>query len=76
VSSILSDNFLIKIDLYLQKQSVSDKVISYRTYKSVDMEAVLADMRFLIWCWNHLVEHYDCTLKDIVDENAPLRTKK
>jgi len=45
VSSMLSDNFLINIDVYLQKQSVLAKVISYIIYKSIDKKAFLADLR-------------------------------
>ena len=33
---MLSDHFLVNINVSLQKQSVSTKVISYRRYKSID----------------------------------------
>ena len=36
VSSMLSDHFFININVSLQKQTVSFKVISYRRYKSID----------------------------------------
>jgi len=36
VPSMLSDHFLININVSLQKQSVSPKVISNRKYKSID----------------------------------------
>jgi len=39
VSSMLSDHFLVNINVSLQKQSVSAKVTSYRRYKSIDKEA-------------------------------------
>jgi len=45
VSSMLSDHFFININVFLEKQSVSEKVISYRRYKSIDKEAFLADLR-------------------------------
>jgi len=45
VSSKLSDHFLVNINIFLQKQSVSAKVISYRRYESIDKEAFLADLR-------------------------------
>ena len=78
VSSMLSGHFLININVSLQKQSVSAKVISYRRHKSIDNEAFLADL------WvpslvldppddvDHLVNLYDNTLRDIVDQHAPL----
>ena len=45
VSSMLSDHSLVNINVSLQKQSVSAKVISYRRYKSIDKEDFLADLR-------------------------------
>ena len=41
VSSMLSDHFLININVSLPKKSVSAKVISYRKYKSINKEAFL-----------------------------------
>jgi len=43
-SSMVSDHFLVNINVSLHKQSVSAKVISYRKYKSIDKEAFLADL--------------------------------
>ena len=59
VSSMLSDHFLININVSLQKQSVSGKVI--RKYKSIDKDTFIADLRisslvldhrimWIIWC--------------------------
>ena len=68
VSSMLSDHFLINTNVYLQKQSVSAKVISYRKYKSIDLETFLADLRvsFLVLEppdeVDHLMHLYDSTL--------------
>ena len=83
VTSTQSHHFLITINVSLQKQTVSDKVISYRKYKSIVKEAILADLRISSLVLdpsddvNHLVNFYDSTLKDIVDEqHAPLRTKE
>ncbi|KAK2169189.1 hypothetical protein LSH36_12g34021 [Paralvinella palmiformis] len=82
VSSMLSDHFLVDINVSLQKQSVSAKVISYRRYKSIDKEAFLADLRVSSLVMDppddvdHLVDLYDNTLRDIVDQHAPLRTKE
>ena len=82
VFSTLSDHFFINNNVSLQKQSVSAKGISYRRYKSIDKEAFLADLRVypLIlgppYYVDHLVELYDCTLRDIVDEHSALRTKE
>ena len=82
MSSMLSDRFFININVYLQKQSVSTKVISYRKYKSIDTEAFLADLRVSSLVLDrpgdvdHRVDLYDCTLSVIVDEHAPLRTKE
>ncbi|KAK2151927.1 hypothetical protein LSH36_345g00012 [Paralvinella palmiformis] len=81
-SSMLSDHFLVNINLSLQKQSVSAKVISYRRYKSIDKESFLADLRVSSLVLDppddvdHLVDLYDNTLRDIVDQHAPLRTKE
>jgi len=82
VSSMLSDHFLVNINVSLQKQSVSVKVISYRRYKSIDKKAFLADFRVSSLVLDppddvdHLVDLYDSTLRDIVDEHTPLRTKE
>ena len=73
---------LLIINVSLQKQSVSAKVISYRRYKSIDKEAFLADRRVSSLVLDsqddvaHLVELYDSTLRDIVDQHAPLRTQE
>jgi len=82
VSSMLSDHFLINIDVSLQKQSVSGNVISYRKYKLIHKEAFLADLRVSSLVLDqpddvdHLVDLYDSTSRDIVDEDAHLRTKE
>ena len=82
VSSMLSCHFLVNINVSLQKQSGSAKVISYRRYKSIDKEAFLADLRVSsleldpLHDVDHLVDLYDSTLRDIVDEYAPLVTKE
>jgi len=41
LTSMLFDRFLVNINVSLQKQSVSAKVISNRRYKSIDMDAFL-----------------------------------
>jgi len=67
MSSVLSDHFLIKINVSLQKQSVSAKVISYRKYKLIDKKAFLDDL----WVSSLVLDP-----PDIVDEHAPLRTRE
>ena len=82
MSSMLSDHFLVNINVSLQKQSVSAKVISYRRYKPIDKKALLADLRVSSLVLDppndvdHLVDLYDSTLRHIIDELAPLRTKE
>ena len=44
VTSMQCDHIVININVFLQKQSVLAKVISYRKYKSIDNEAFLADL--------------------------------
>jgi len=79
---MLSDYFLININVSLQKQSVSARVISYRKYKSIEKEPFLGDMRVSSMVLDppdnvdHLVDLYYITLRDIVDEHVPLRTKE
>ena len=80
VSSMLSDHSLVNINVSLQ--SVSTKVISYSKYKSIDQDAFLANLRVFSLVLDplddvdHLVNLYNNTLRDIVDEHAPLRTKE
>ena len=75
MSSMLSDHFLVNINVYVQNQSVSAQIISYRRYKSIDKEAFLADLRVVSLVLDspddvdHLVDIYDSTLRDIVDEH-------
>jgi len=79
VSSMLSDQSLININIFSQKQSVSAKVISYRKYKVIDKEAFLADLQVSSLLPNdvdHLGDLYGGTLRDIAEEHAPLRTKE
>jgi len=67
---MLSDHFLINVDVSLQKQSVSDKVISYRKYKSIDKDVFLAYLRIyslVLDDVDHLANIYNNTLKDSVD---------
>ena len=64
--SMLSDHFLNNINVSLQKESLSAKVIL------IDKEAGIADLRV---CYL-VLDLYDSTPRDILDENAPLRTKK
>ena len=58
------------------------KVISYRRYKPIDKEAFLADLRVSSLVLDppddvdRLVDLYDNTLRDFVDQHAPLRTKE
>ena len=81
VSSMLSDHFLININVSLQKQSVSAKVISYRKYRSIDKDMFLADLRVSSHVLNppddqyHPVDLYNSRLKDFINEHAPVRTK-
>ena len=49
VSSVLSDYFLIVIDLALPKQSVSAKSISNGKYKSIDKMLFLLNGASLLW---------------------------
>ena len=72
MSSMLSDHFLVNIIVSFQKQSVSAKVISYRRYKSIDKEAFLADLRVS----SLILDLYDSTMRNVVDQHAPLRTKE
>ena len=82
VSSILSDHFCININVSLQKQSVSNRVISNRKYKSIDKEVFFADLQISFLVLNpaddvdHLVDFHDMTLSDIIDDHAPIRTKE
>ena len=73
MTSMMSDHFLININASLQKQSVSGKVISYRKNKGG------------FACWSpslfsvdvdHLVDLYDGTLRDFIDEHVSLRTEE
>jgi len=41
---MLSNHFLISINVSLQTHSVSAKVIAYRNYKSIDDDAFLANL--------------------------------
>ena len=82
MSSMLSGHFFVNIIVTSLKQSVSAKVILYRRYKSIDKEAVLADRQVSSLVLDpsddvdDLMDLYDITLRDIVDEHAHLRTKE
>ena len=71
-----SDHLLININLSLQKQSASAKDSSYRRYKSIDKDALLADLRFSSFGIgspddvDHLLDLYNRILRDIVNEHA------
>ena len=74
---MLSDHFLVNINVSLQKQSVSANVISYRGYKSIiDKETFLADLRVSSLVLDPPCDLYYSTLKYVVDEHASIRTKE
>ena len=79
---MLSDHFLVDINVSLQKQSVSAKVIFCRKYMSIHKKAFLADLRVYYLVLDpaddvdHLVDLYNSTSRNIVDEHAPLRTNE
>jgi len=79
VSSLLSDHFLINTTMY---RVVSAKVISSRKYKSIDGDAFLADPEVSSLVLDpqddilYLVDLYNITLRDLVDEHASLGTKE
>jgi hypothetical protein len=52
VSSMLYDHFLINIDVYLQKQSVSAKDISNRKLARM---IFLLTCYYLLWYWIHWI---------------------
>ena len=68
-SSKLSDNLLISIDVSLQKQSISDKVISCGKYKLINKDTFLADLHVSSLVldqpddMDNMVELYDSTLR-------------
>ena len=66
MSSMLSDHFLIGIDISLKKQSVSAKVILCRKYKLINKDTCVSGLR-------HLMKLYDSMLWGIVEEHSPLR---
>ena len=70
LSSMLSGNFFVNINVSLQKQYVSGKGISYRKYKSIGKEAFLAVLRV-----SSLVLDPPDDVDHLVDEHAPIRTK-
>ena len=78
----MSDHFLININVSLQKQSVSAKVSSYRKYNSIDKQTFLTGLRVyslvldLADDVDHLLDLYDSTLREIVDERATLGTEE
>jgi len=75
VSSMLSDHLLININVYLQKQSVSAKGISYRKYKPIGVRASSLALDAPDYV-DYLVDIYNSTLRDIVDKHTPIRTRK
>ena len=44
VSSIISDHFLVNIDISLQKPVLPPKITTYRKYRSIDQAALIADL--------------------------------
>ena len=68
--------------MHLYRNNVSAKVISYRRHKSIENEAFLADPRVISLVLDplddvdHLMDLNHSTLRDIVDEHAPLKTKE
>ena len=75
MSSMLSDHFLISINISLQKQYFSANSISYKEVFLADLQvsSLILDSLDNV---DHLVDLYDSTLRDIVHENASLRTKE
>ena len=53
VSSMLSDNFLININISLQKQSVPSKVIHIENISRFTRRLILLICEFHLWYWFH-----------------------
>jgi len=79
---MLSDHFLVNINVSLQKQSVSAKIMLYRKYNLIDKDVFLADLCVSSLVLDppddvdHLVDLYNSTLRDTVEEHVPLRIKE
>lgn len=77
----LSDHASVLCVLYSAKPSLSVRTVSYRKWKSVDMEDLDADLAKSDLCENppadldELVSCYHDTLRAAMDAQAPLKTK-
>ena len=82
MSTMLSYYFVINVDVASQKQYISAKVISHRKFKSIDKDHYLTDL----WVSSPVIDTPDdvdhlenlntSTLRDLIDEHKPLRTKE
>ena len=79
---MVSDHFLINIDVLLQKPPVPTKPVAYRKYRSIDKKTFVDDLkesRLIVDPPNdleQLVDLYKKILRDLVDKHATLKTKK
>ena len=82
VTSMLSDHFLVNIEVSVNKSPVSTKTVSYCKYQSIDKDIFLADLKAtrlildLPEDLDQMVDLYNSTLLDLVEKHAPLRTKQ
>ena len=82
MSSLISDHFLVNIDISLQNLVLPTKIATYRTYRSINQAALIADLSVSLLATNpsndleHLVDLYNVTLRDIIDKHAPIKKKK
>ena len=81
IDRFISDHAAVLCQLDSMKPCTAVKEISYRQLKSIDMDALMADLTTSELCTNvftdldMMVSCYNYTLPSLLDKYAPLRTK-
>ena len=81
IDRFISDHAAVLCQLDSVKPCTAVKEISYRQLKSIDMDALRADLTTSELCTNvftdldMMVSCYNSTLSSLLDKYAPLRTK-
>jgi hypothetical protein len=81
LSGLFSDHFAISCSLNLQRPLHPTKTVSYRSFKSINIEDFVNDLKCLpLLCdpalsLESLVDQYDMGIGELLLKHAPLRTK-
>jgi hypothetical protein len=81
VSTLISDHHAVHCTLQLEKPPLPRKTVTFRKYKSIDMDLLRKDLKQSLLLQepathlNELLTQYDTVLRELLEKHAPLKTR-